>query len=255
MCPSNDCRSSIARPSPSLKLKLRPGRIIPTRTGNADSNPPLNVDTMTVVLVDCGNTNAVVMATLPVLHARGVNSLPRLALTHGDLKHIGGTQRLCNSIRVDEVVTSPVRFRSPTYRRILRELPDRPESWISVKRGDTLGAWQVLHPAAEDKFPQADDAALVLRTEFEGTRLLLLSDLGRPGQDQLMEREPDLRADVVVAGLPEKGEPLCDALIEKIKPGLIVVVDADFPATRRAPGKLRRRLAGHAAGCEDFWCC
>ena len=41
-----------------LKLKLRPVRIIPTRTGNADSNPPLKVDTMTLVLVDSGNSTS-----------------------------------------------------------------------------------------------------------------------------------------------------------------------------------------------------
>ena len=35
-----------------------------------------------------------------------------------------------------------------------------------------------------------------------GQRILLLSDLGRPGQDALLQRTPDLRADIVITGLP-----------------------------------------------------
>jgi hypothetical protein len=41
----------------------------------------------------------------------------------------------------------------------------------------------------------------------------MLSDLGRAGQSVLLECTNDLRADIVVAGLPNEGEPLCDVLI------------------------------------------
>ena len=40
---------------------------------------------------------------------------------------------------------------------------------------------------------------------------LLLSDLGRAGQEALLSRTADLRAEVVVACLPEQSEPLCNA--------------------------------------------
>ena len=42
---------------------------------------------------------------------------------------------------------------------------------------------------------------------------MLLSDLGRPGQNALLDQGIDLGADIVVTGLPDKGEPLCDALL------------------------------------------
>jgi beta-lactamase superfamily II metal-dependent hydrolase len=105
-----------------------------------------------------------------------------------------------------------------------------------------MGAWTVLHPAADDDFPRADAGALVLRGDFSGTRVLLLSDLDRAGQDALLARDRDLRADIVVAGLPEEGEPLCDALLDAIRPRMIVIADSDLPATRRAGPALRSRL-------------
>jgi len=100
----------------------------------------------------------------------------------------------------------------------------------------------VLHPNPDDHFSEADDSALVLRGEFAGTRVLLLSDLGRPGQEALLQRQPDLRAEIVLACLPEQGEPLNDALLEAIQPELIIITDSEFPATKRASAGLRERL-------------
>src|SRR5262249_4812140 len=46
------------------------------------------------LLVDCGTTNSVTATTKPFLRAQGVNRLPALVLTHGDLHHVGGAELL-----------------------------------------------------------------------------------------------------------------------------------------------------------------
>jgi beta-lactamase superfamily II metal-dependent hydrolase len=91
--------------------------------------------------------------------------------------------------------------------------------------------------------PRADNNALVLLGNFSGVKILLLSDLSRDGQSDLLSRTNDLHADIVVAGLPNEGEPLCDALIEAIQPKVIIVADSEFPASRRASRELKNRLA------------
>jgi len=73
-------------------------------------------------------------------------------------------------------------------------------------------------------------------------RILLLADLSRAGQNELLSRTNDLRADIVVAGLPNDDEPLCDALIDAVQPRVIVIADSEFPATRRASRALHERL-------------
>ncbi len=83
----------------------------------------------------------------------------------------------------------------------------------------------------------------MLPGNFHGARILLLSDLGRGGQSALLARTNDLRADIVIAGLPTDGEPLGDALLDAIQPKVIVVADSEFPATRRAGRELKERLA------------
>lgn len=196
-------------------------------------------------LIDCGNTNSVEFLLKPFLRAQGVNQVPRLALTHGDLRHVGGAEAVMTEFGVRELLTSSVRFRSPVYRRIVATVMNSSRRHTEINRGDEIGPWTVLHPAADDNFSQADDGALVLLGEFHGTRILLLSDLGRRGQEVLLNRSNDVRADLVVTGLPVQTEPVADALLEAIQPKVIIVADSEFPATERARPVLRERLEAH----------
>lgn len=194
-------------------------------------------------LVDCGNENAVEFTLKNFLRAQGVNKVQRLVLTHGDLKSCGGAVRLDELFGVGELRTSPAKFRSTGYRDVTSEFEKPPARRKIFNCGDSVGCWRVLHPASENNFPHADDNALVLLGNFHGAKILLLSDLGRQGQSTLLARANNLRADVVIAGLSDDGEPLNDELLNAIRPKVIVIADSEFPATRRASRGLKDRFA------------
>jgi len=193
-------------------------------------------------LINCGNESAVNFTLKNFLRAQGVNKIPRLALTEGDAKNIGGAPLLAELFGVGELWTSDLKFRSAVYRDAVANFDQTPGGHKILQRGDSAGSWQVLHPGAAEKISRADDGALVLRGNFSGTRVLLLSDLSRAGQDALLAQTNDLCADLVIAGLPNEGEPLCDALLDAIQPRAIVIADSELPATRRASRALRERL-------------
>jgi len=194
-------------------------------------------------LMDCGNTNSVEFVTRPFLRAQGVNHLPCLMLTHGDLKHVGGTEEIVAEFQCHDIFASSFRFRSVAYRRIFANMQRAPYKIQTLHRGNQAGPWQILHPTTSDESAQADDGALVRRGDFHGVKILLLSDLGRAGQNLLLDRETNnLRADIVVSGLPTQTEPLCEALLDAIRPRVIVVADSELPATARASERLKTRL-------------
>ena len=195
------------------------------------------------LLVDCGSESAADFLVKPFLRAQGIGTLPRLALTHGDLRRVGGFPHITAEFNPELAFTSPARSRSPAYRDALKWLEAHPDRTKTVSAGDLAAGWEVLHPAAGDKFDRADDSALVLRREFHGLRVLLLSELGAAGQRALLARGGDLRADLVVAGLPEHGEPLGAELLAAVRPRLIVLTDAEFPAMKRPKPPLLQRLA------------
>ncbi len=196
-------------------------------------------------LVDCGNSSDA-QALGSFLHAQGLGEVRSLVLTHGDLNHVGGAEILREKFHPTRVFTGPMRFRSPAYRRFLDGLEPQ-GGWKKISRGDAVAGWRVLHPEAQDRFPRADDGALVFFAEINRSRVLLLSDLGELGQRALLARTPDLRADIVVTGIPLKEEPLYPELLRKVRPKLIVVTGGEMRLLNRAGARLRRRLARSGA--------
>jgi len=193
-------------------------------------------------LVDCGNEDAVNYTLKSFLRAQGVNKVQRLVLTEGEAKNCGGAKLLDGVFGVGELWTSPAHFRSAVYNRNVAAFEAAPSRHKILADGGTSGCWKVLWPPATDALSRADDSALVLLGNFSGARILLLSDLGEKGQDGLLSRTNDLRADIVVCGLPTEGEPLSDPLIRAIQPKVIVIADSSFPPMRGAGRKLKDRL-------------
>jgi len=198
------------------------------------------------LLIDCGDASSFEFITKPFLRGQGVNRLDALFFTHGDIRNVGGAASAHAVFPAKMVYLNGSSFRSAAYREIRERFNQVPGLSRTLDRSVKAGGWQVLHPAREDAFPQADDNTLVLHGEVEGFRILLLSDLGKPGQNALMTRHPDLRADIVVSGLPTQGEPVAEALLDAVAPQLMIITDSEYPATARAGAKLRERLAAHS---------
>jgi competence protein ComEC len=193
-------------------------------------------------LVDCGNEDSARDLLKPFLCAQGVNRLDGLCLAVGRLEYFGGARMILEDFPATEISTGAAHDRSTAFRDLASDL-SQTHGRRAVKDGDQMDGWSVLHPGPSDQFAQADDNAVVLRREFNGHSVLLLPALGRDGQDAFMRRHPDLRADFIIAGLPARDEPLCEPLLDQLQPRVIVLADAQLPATRRASAKLRARLA------------
>jgi len=214
--------------------------VLPLNGGSAIYfNAPGSKDDL---LIDCGSDDSIGFVTKPYLQAQGVNSLPHAALTIGAAQQIGGFEQLQAVMPAKKVITSSASFRSPAYRKILETIETTPDLRQIVTPHDVVGHWTVLHPAATNNFTRAEDNALVLLGNIQGTRILLLSQLGRTGQAAILEHNPDLHADIVIAGLPEQTEPLNNTLLESIRPSLIIISDSKTPATRHANRAFRNRL-------------
>lgn len=195
-------------------------------------------------LFDCGNAHAVESVIKPFLRAQGVNSLDAFALTVAHVQDGGGAEALLTNFPARRVFINAIRGRSSSYRQTI-DAVKRNAGCQPLQAGDDAQGWSVLHPGANTRLGDADDNALVFRREINGHAILLLSALARKGQDSLTARQPDLRAEIVIASLPAQDEPLCEPLLQSIQPRLIIIVDSEFPATRRASAKLRERLAAH----------
>ncbi len=193
-------------------------------------------------LIDCGDERACEFTLKPFLQAQGVNRTENFILTHGDARQIGGALRLEEMFPVGAAWASPVASRSTKLGEALRVLAAQSSFQNCLTNGFRLAPWTILHPQPSDHFATADDNAVVTLGTFDGVRVLFASDVGLAGQNAFFSRHPGLRADIVITGLPGVGEPLATEWLEVLRPALIVVLDSELPATRRASAALAARL-------------
>jgi ComEC/Rec2-related protein len=192
------------------------------------------------LLIDCGRDHEAATIVKPFLRSRGVDQLPGIVLTHGDVAHVEGYKRLAEEFDPQITYTSAARSRSPKYREILRLLDANRSKRKIVAAGDVIAGWKVMHPKRDEDFARADDEAIVLSKEIAGEKALLLSELGRLGQQALVACGEGLKSDVVFAGSPTDGQPLRPELLEVIKPKVVVFAGSDAKS-QRALRDLRTR--------------
>ena len=196
-------------------------------------------------VIDCGTEQSAESVLTPFLQAHGFNSLSRVAVTEGRQSNYGGVVPLDEAFKIGELWTSHARFHSPGYRNTIAAFETPPSRHRFFEVNTNTDGWQQLHPATVENFSRADDQALVLRGNIQGTKILFLSDLSRTGQSALLAATNDLSADILISGLPDAGEPVCDPLINVCKPKIMIIVDAEFPVSQRASPQLRERLEKH----------
>jgi competence protein ComEC len=222
------------------------GSRAPEITMLAAAGTPLYVDfpgKENDLLIDCSTERDADFVVKRFLHAQGAGSVRNLLVTHGDINHAQGFFQLDPEFSPVRIFTTPAKARSPTYKKVLKVLEERPAVWRKVARGDSIGVWQVLHPASDRSFPRADDNSIVLKASIRGWRVLFLGDLGERGQDELLKNEHELQADVVISGLPERDEPLNEQLLAKLNSKVIIVGSMRFPMTDRPGVSLQERLS------------
>ena len=200
------------------------------------------------ILVDCGNTNACARVVIPWLQSRGINRLHTLVLTHPDIKHMGGAAWLAAQVPIQELVTSPIRYRTAAHRNLLQEVARSGVKQIQASAGDHIGPLSVQHPQTEDRYAKADDQALVLCVPQPNQKIWLLSDLGSAGQLALASRltNETSRTALVIGGMPTGVQPLNEALCAALNPPVIWLQTATMPASELPKPELLSRLRDSA---------
>jgi competence protein ComEC len=178
-------------------------------------------------MIDCSSEFDFEHLVRPFLRAQGVNRVPGLVLSHGDVHHIGAFAEFAAEFSPAAIFAGPHSSRSPADRRARARFGSDHSLWRTVGRADSLAGWEVLHPLRERKFARADDNALVMRTSIAGWRILCLSDLGREGARTLTRGGGNLAADILIAGSPA-GSRVSEDLLSLIGPKLIVFDRAAF---------------------------
>ena len=163
-------------------------------------------------------------------------------LTHGDKQHVEVLPQLVTKQQPATIITTPLRYRSGFYRQLINDLDNQGHRLKPVAFPDHIGRWLILHPTPESPASPADHAPLVLLGKLHGTQILLLSDLDRSMQKEILNREPTLEVDVLCLNLPAKLTPPNHYVIRQLNPQVIIVTGSDTAKGGRWVEDLRRQL-------------
>lgn len=164
-------------------------------------------------------------------------------LTHGDKQHIEVLSTLIEGSSPRRIVISPMKFRSTFYRDLIALLQSKGHYIETLAAPQSVDRWEILYPYTHSKPSPADDAAIVLMGDFNGIKILLLSDLDRAVQKELLNDRPTLEVDVICLNLPSKMEAPNQYVLRQLNPQAIIVTGSESAKGDRWVTALRNSLA------------
>ncbi|MEO8205023.1 MAG: ComEC/Rec2 family competence protein [Chthoniobacterales bacterium] len=198
-------------------------------------------------LVDCGREGDAKRTVIPYLKTRGVSSLEWVALSHGDVKHIGGATLLLDTFPAGHIMDSGVDDRSRYHEIANRYLEEHQLPKRIVRPGDVVEIGKnttakILFPPLELQKGASDDKTLVLLFQIANRRILMMSDAGYATEQFLLESHADVKADILIIGRHFSGLNGNADFLAAVNPRIVIATAADYPASERLPEGFEERL-------------
>lgn len=154
------------------------------------------------ILIDGGN-NGKGEDVVRYLQKLGVKRLTAVIATHPDADHIGGLDTVLDAFPVDSVYAPRVTHTTETYRDFLLAVKREGVTIKSVKAGlkipSEAARFTFLAPLT-DGTQDLNSWSAVLRVEHGQDRFLFMGDAPIRTEQQLLESNADVRADVLKLG-------------------------------------------------------
>ena len=164
---------------------------------------------------------------IPFLKSKGINSIDKLILTHGDFDHIGGAAAIIEAFHVEEIIFPKTESISEVEKetRITAErnhvkiqYVSEGDGWIS---GDSV--FRVLSPATGEIGEDRNDSSIVIVAEIGGVTWLFSGDLEAEGEIKLAKRYPELDIDVLKVAHHGSKSSTTDELLSTFSPNLAII--------------------------------
>lgn len=163
---------------------------------------------------------------VPFLKSKGITTLDKLIITHGDMDHAGGAFALMEQINVKEVVLPNIEEQSELEQRLIDKCEEIKVPVYFASQGDRWSAgnteFVVLSPK-EKTATDKNDASIVLYTELGGLKWLFTGDLGVEGEEKIIDTFKHLKVDVLKVAHHGSKTSTGEEFLEKIQPKVALI--------------------------------
>lgn len=159
----------------------------------------------------------------------GITRFEFVIATHFDHDHIGGMTDVIENM---EIGTFYLRFMpekytptTKTYEKMLTALVDHNVSVVEPEFGETvnLGDTRIAFLSGHTDYKDTNDQSIVCKATFGNTAFLLTGDAGKATENDLVDEQIDLHADVLKVGHHGSDTSSTEAFLQAVSPKYAVI--------------------------------
>lgn len=164
----------------------------------------------------------------PLLKAKGIRTIDKIILTHGDLDHIGGTEAVIQNFNVKQIIVGrgqSANSNSVEEGTLCTLIKEKKIKLMAVKNGDfwKIGRFAFYVVGPSGKADNKNDGSIVLYTALGGERWLFTGDLEKKGERNLLEQYPNIKVDVLKVGHHGSLTSTSKSFIDQISPNVALI--------------------------------
>jgi competence protein ComEC len=153
---------------------------------------------------------------IPVLKSRGIRAIDSLFLTHADVDHCGDVDALAKKIKICTIYLPKGAEKRKMLREKLLVIAQKGTKIKLVLAPQKIASFYLLSPTQVGKGENND--SLVLYRNIGGKKFLFTGDLEKEGEERLVERYPNIHADILKVGHHGSATSTSQKLLSCLKP-------------------------------------
>jgi competence protein ComEC len=164
---------------------------------------------------------------VPFLHRKGINHLDLVILTHPHADHLGGLNKVLEEIKVDEVLDGGQVYASRAYQRFKELVAANQIKYELGRAGQVIDLDQeikgyILNPS-DPLLGDTNSDSIVMRLVYGAVSFLLTGDLGKPGEERVLNSGAALSATVLKVGHHGSATATTDEFLKAVNPKYAVI--------------------------------
>ncbi len=159
------------------------------------------------------------------LQKQKIKKLDYLILTHPDSDHIGGAPVIITKFEIGRVFVSNYEKDNKTYQKLIQALDNKRLKYTTPETGTqyALGTAKITILAPNNVYDNPNDASVALMLQNGKNKFLFTGDAGEDAEQDILETDIDLSADVYKAGHHGSSTSTSQDFFKAVSPSCAVI--------------------------------
>lgn len=163
---------------------------------------------------------------VPFLKGKGITSIDKMILTHGDTDHIGGAFAVMKEIKIKQIILPDVKEKSETEKEIISEAEKKGIQIVFVSEGNQWkqGANRFVILSPESNFSgERNRGSVVVLARIGGINWFFGGDLDQQGEEEIVRKFPNIHMDILKVGHHGSRTSSSDLFLNRYKPKVSLI--------------------------------